>query len=158
MKTRELIIGAAITLLSVGMAFGQTGLPMTVEPYDLDLGAHDNTTNQVVLASSGTVVRTDTPWMRVHLGNADLGAHSYVVFTCNLDGQQQALDSATLHDWSNISAAFRGDSVQVDLFVAPGDTGVFANVTAVTVPAIGPGGEPDDAASPHTICGNDDRV
>jgi hypothetical protein len=62
----------------------------------------------------------------------------------------------SLHQWQSASAFFNGEAVEVELYVAPGDNGIFFEVWALTV------GEPEgdnDGEAPKDICGdNDNRV
>src|SRR5262245_6140014 len=91
----------------------QTPVPTVKEPYELDLGTHDNDTMEFKVLPAEVVSRPGTAWMRVALQGANLGVKSFVVLTSLLDGQQQVLDAPTLAAWSSVSAAFMGDAVQI---------------------------------------------
>ncbi|MFZ2520434.1 MAG: trypsin-like serine protease [Anaerolineae bacterium] len=100
-------------------------------------------------------------WLQLRFGRSALGRHSYILLTAQADGGQQPLDASSLAEWQNQSALFNGESVTVALYVAPGDEGVFFELTEAVV------GEPTSAAAnsaapggptPESVCGADDRV
>ena len=66
--------------------------------------------------------------MRVVMADWNLGTRSRVVLRSVLDGHEQHLDAKTIERWSVGSAYFNGDAVEVDLEIAPEDTGVFVAV------------------------------
>lgn len=158
MKRRMVPMLAAIVLAPLSANAADPAVPMAVEPYQWDSGVFENPGEKMIEAAPGMVSWSGTRWIRVHLGESNLGAASYVVLTSAFDGQEQALDAETLAAWSGVSAAFHGDAVTVALHVAPGEKGVFVRVTGVTVPLEQPG-DPGDQPAPRTICGaTDDRV
>ncbi len=155
MRRIALVILAAL-LVRTSVLMANAPVPMALEAYHLDLGTHDNTGDRFIVVPPVVVTRPGVHWMRVHFSEVELGAASYVVLSSVLDGQEQILDAPTLAAWSYGSAAFHGDSVQVELHVAPGDKGVHLSVLNLTIPILEPGGEVPEARS---ICGaNDDRV
>jgi len=75
------------------------------------------------------------------------------------DGAEQILDQAGLALWHGTSAWFNGNKVRLQLFVAAGDQGVFANTQELVTDC---GCDPAPAIpanpTPKTLCGSDDRV
>lgn len=101
-------------------------------------------------------------WLQLRFGRSWLGRHSYILLTAQADGGQQPLDAASLAEWHNQSAFFNGESVTVALVVAPGDEGVFFELTEVLVgesTSTVTGDDAPDDPTPDSICGGaDDRV
>ena len=126
----------------VGSALAQ---PAESVPYDLRSGAYDNSTADFVVIPVYTVVVPDAPWLQVHVGDFNLGRHSCVVFTSVEDGYSLRHDARTLAQWRGWSAFFNGDAVDIELHVAPGDTGVFVAVDEILV---GLRGGPTNAGAP----------
>ncbi len=115
------------------------------EPTWLDFGRIDNPTDHQRVVVLGTVTSSGGSWMRVHIGDYDLGRASYLTLTA-LDGQEQRFDARSLPDWYHWSAIFNGDEVEVALHVVPGDTGVFVQIDQVRAPK-----PPDGGVMPNTI-------
>jgi len=105
----------------------------------------------------------DTPWMRVHFSDYDLGTGSFIILTSLFDGDWQRLDSTTLPIWSDTSGVFNGADVELALYVAPEDTGVFINVDRILVADPADLGDDFATAVPRpdggiaTICGETDN-
>ncbi len=100
----------------------------------------------------GWIEMPGAPWLRIVFGDCALGDSSRVVVRSGWNDDWQTLDARALEDWSNTSAVFNGDRVQVKLLVSPDDKGVFANVRGAVVGV----GRP---LSPESQCGaTDDRV
>ncbi len=128
--------------------------PRHTEPYAMHTGLRDGAASGETIAFRDTIRAADAPWLRIHIGDYDLGAASYVIFSSLQDGGMQRLDSRSLPQWYNSTAIFNGDAVDIELHVAPGDAGVFVEVAALTV-----GEWPDDDGGVATICDSgDDRV
>lgn len=90
-------------------------------------------------------------WLRIHFGDCNLGTKSSVTITSRLDGSTQTHTAQTLSAWSNSTAYFNGDAVEIVLDIAPGETGIFYTIDEVSV------GEPQYAD--ESQCGDtDDRV
>ena len=49
------------------------------------------------------------------------------------DGGYQNLNAISLKQWSNTSAFFNGNAVQIELYVEPEDRGIFLDVKEVVV-------------------------
>lgn len=119
--------------------------------------AIDNQTNEPTVAFVGTVASPGASAIRLHIGDYHLGQSSYVILTSLADEAMQRLDANTIPSSYNWSAAFVGDSVDVELHVGPGDTGVFIEIDKMRTPEIIDQAEEDGAVA--SICGaNDDRV
>jgi hypothetical protein len=90
--------------------------------------------NPIVIQAAGA------PWLKLWFAGVDLGAASVLRVTGAQDDVIQVLDAAALAAWSDTSAYFNGDTVIVELVVAPGDVASafisgydvgYANVTGV---------------------------
>lgn len=158
-----LIRGSQFPASSTGMqSVGLDG--REVVPLDLDTGRYGNSgpVQTVVYTTTLSSPRRDTAWIRLHFDEVNLGQGSRMKITSLQDGDTQMLDAGTMQLWSNSSAMFVGDKVELQLYVAPGDVGIGARVTALTV-----GGahslraldKLDAPNAPETQCGlTDDRV
>lgn len=130
-------------------------IPHHKEPYFLDSGVYKGIEAETASAFRQTVQVSGVPWLRLHFSNYNLGKKSHLTITSLADGAQQVLDTNSLADWYDNSAFFNGDALEVELHVAPGDTGIFVNINEVTVGDWV--GEGDIGI--ETICGStDDRV
>jgi V8-like Glu-specific endopeptidase len=135
--------------------------PYRTIAYALDSGVHDGDA-----AQSGEriafqqVIRIDgATWLRIHFAAYQLGQASYVTLTSLQDQGVQRFDATSLQDWSNTSAFFNGNAVELALHVAAGDHGVFVRVDQVLVgqPTTAPVSV-DRSAKPNDLCGADDRI
>lgn len=138
-------------------------LPSNLEfqAYKLATDKHDNNTAETRLAYTNLVVATGAPGkVRVHFSSFNLGRHSYLLLTSVQDGGRQKLNAATLKNWRHTSAIFNGDKVKLELHVAPGEQGVFAEMDQLVLECNCPD-QPRRAAgseSAETLCGGDSRV
>ncbi|MGI9015097.1 MAG: trypsin-like serine peptidase [Phycisphaerales bacterium] len=137
-----------------GAVAAQTAVPPYRVIYVEDAsGVHDNATTEWVLAYDQTFDGGAAPWIRLEFGEGNLGNNSRIILTGSVDGQSQTLDPEMFEHWSAGSAIFRGGSIQVQLLVSPGDTGVFIDFHSLLV------GETVIQDDPETICGSlDDRA
>jgi hypothetical protein len=102
---------------------------------------------------SGPIVisHSASPWIKVWFASAELGAASAIRVTGVQDQVVQVLDAAAFAAWSGTSAYFNGNTVVVELVVAPGDT------ASAFISGFDTGF--DVTPTPDTICGaTDDRV
>lgn len=153
---RRLAIALIVALVGASPAAAQLGVEVLEESAWLDSGTTDNFGDEHLIFDVGTLHVPDAQWIRVHFGEYDLGASSYLTISSLLDGDYQIFDAQMLEYWYDWSGMLRGDEVQITLHVAPGDTDVFVRIDAVRSPILPAGGEPDMTRS---ICGaNDDRV
>lgn len=118
--------------------------------------AFDNPSSEAITEFVGTFTSSGAATIRIRIGDYHLGRSSYLMLTSVEDEAQQRLDTRGLADSYNWSAIFIGDSVDVELHVAPGDTGVFVEIDRMRTPQII---ENPDQGGVASICGaNDDRV
>jgi V8-like Glu-specific endopeptidase len=137
-------------------------LPVSYEylPYQLDSGLHDNDSAEEEAPFSALIEITNTPILRVHFNSYNLGTRSYLTLISVKDNGVQRLDSKTMPQWQSTSALFNGPGVLVQLHVAPGEKGIFANVDQIVLNA-GCGdvkSPPRPAGLIETLCGADSRV
>lgn len=131
---------------------------VVVEAADVSSMAFDGNGVQLQSAFREIIERPGTRWMRLRIGEHDLGRASYITIMSLKDGQIQHHTAATLEEWSNWSAIFGGDAVEVELHVAPDDVGVFVDVDAVAFAEIDETvyvPEPMDGVA--SICGDVDN-
>ncbi len=137
-------------------------LPHHAEAYALDSGTHDAGAEEVVAAYRETIEVPGALWLRVHFGASELGAGSYVTVQSLADDGWQRLDAEMLPEWNFASAFFNGDAVEVTLYVAPGDTGVYVTIDELTVGDPDAGGEiveaPTGGDGIASLCGGDNRT
>lgn len=120
---------------------------------NLDSGIHDNPTSEFTTPFRDIVQFRGAPWMRVAIGKYNLGVNSYIILRSLTNGDEQRLDARSIPIWKNRSAMFVGDTVEVILHVAPGETGVFVNIHQALE------GIWTDLPAERSQCGpNDDRV
>ena len=150
-----LLLGCA---LPVWAESEQTGFHR--EPYPLSLRASDDAPVQTEQVFAQTIEVSGTPLLRVHFGDYSLGAESYIALTSAQDGGYQVLNAETLPQWSNSSAIFNGDTVQVELHIAQGETGIYVDIAEVTVVDPDRTGDPGGSDTvARSICGDyDNRV
>jgi V8-like Glu-specific endopeptidase len=70
--------------------------------------------------------------MRLHFSDFDLGRNSKIRITSLADGAVQWFSHDMLHEWGGWSAIFNGNSVVVELLVAPGEDAFF-EITEIAV-------------------------
>lgn len=110
-----------------------------------------------------TLIMPDTrsPWMQVRFSDYDLGNDSYIILTSLDDGDWQYLDQTYLPIYSDTSGIFSGGGVELALYLAPGDDGVFVNVGEILVgdPSVFDADPTATEGGVASICGDfDDRV
>ena len=157
---------ACLLLPWIPAAFGQKAqraVRLVSRPNVLESGAFDGADAQGGPVFTEVIEADGTPWMRVHFSDYDLGDNSFVILTSLRDGDWQRLDSASLPIWSDTSGVFNGAQVEVALYVAPGDTGVFVNVDEILVADPADFSDGSDAGDPagrdstsRSLCGGDD--
>lgn len=147
-------VALAALLSACSSVVAQQALPrMHHERIDVHSGAHDGgEAEQVVFIH--VFAQRGAPWMRLGIGGANLGQHSYIVLRSMHDNGEQRLNSISLEQWQNATAIFNGDRVMLELHVMPGDNDVFVHFTQVIYGEFRPG----DDGSLATLCGVDNRV
>ncbi|MBN2174143.1 MAG: hypothetical protein JW731_08430 [Bacteroidales bacterium] len=93
------------------------------------------------------------PWIRLVFGEVELGENSYIIITSDFDQDQQYFNARTIEEWYYHSAFFKGESVTLQLYVAPGDEGVTIEIPQLIVGDF-VGGQP----IPLDVCGSDNRL
>ncbi len=73
------------------------------------------------------------PWMRLRFSDVDLGKNSYLIITSEYDGDQQFFNAQSIKDWQNQTAFLNGNTLQLQLMVAPGDSSIFAQLSEISV-------------------------
>jgi V8-like Glu-specific endopeptidase len=116
-------------------------------------GAYDNPGTETNVAWSISLHEPDATWLRVEFADCQLGARSFLRITSVSNQRSHRLNATSLAQWSNICGPLKGDTVWVELLVAPGDTGVRASVTRLMA---GTRAEPGFTAA--TLCDGDSRV
>jgi hypothetical protein len=128
--------------------------PYHRQAYSFDSGRHNGTTAETAVAMRHLVNISGAPWMQLHIAAYNLGQRSYLSITSLKDGSTQRLDAKSLPQWANSTAYFNGDSVEVTLYVAPGEENIFIRIGEVTV-----GDWVQSGSKQESICGaTDDRV
>ncbi|MEK7650573.1 MAG: trypsin-like serine protease [Patescibacteria group bacterium] len=81
-----------------------------------------------------------------------MGKRSYIILRSLQTLEEQKLDSTALALWANASAFFKGDAVEIELHVAPGEQGISVSVDEVLEGLRG------QEQVERSLCGPDDRV
>lgn len=138
------------------VALGQPApVPYHYQPYLLESGIHNGRGDwetEAFPAYKEIVQVKEAPWLRLKFADANLGRHSYLMLTSLKDGAWQRLNALSLAQWRHTSAFFNGDAVQVELFVAPEDRGIFVRIDEIMV-----GEPPQNGLLPENICGMEDN-
>ena len=116
---------------------------------DVSSGMHNNPTEDWQLAFEHAFSGGKAPWSRILFEDGNLGKQSVVIMT-DSTGQQQELDSQSFEWWQEGSAIFRGGDITLQLLVAPGDEGVFIDISTHLI------GD-DEVFFDDTICDNTDN-
>lgn len=130
-------------------------VPSHTVPVALNSGIHDGrgASSDAEIVWQEVIRIADAPWLRLRFGKVNLGSESYLRITSLHDGSSQRLNAISLSRWNNTSAYFNGDAVEVRLFVAPRDAGVYVEIVEVIV------GEYLNGGGIESICGpTDDRT
>jgi len=95
------------------------------------------------------------PWMQLFFSNVNLGENSYLEIISDYDQDRQFFNNQSIAEWRYYSAYFKGESLSVVLYIAPGDQNITAEVNKVIAGEYLGGGPP----MPLSQCGpTDDRV
>jgi hypothetical protein len=131
------LTGVLILVCMPAISRGQPAkMPCRKQAYSLHSGVHDGkgrTGEQAISVFRGVVQVSDAPWLKLYFGNCELGRESYLKITSLEDGAYQYLNAISLKQWYKTSAFFNGDAVEIELFVAPEDKGVFFETKEVVV-------------------------
>ena len=155
---KAILLLAALSCMAFQSALA-AGEPPRTQACVVDTQRHTNTGTVTRLAFS-TVLNAETnTGVRVHFREFNLGARSYVQLTSLKDQHVQKLDAANMTNWFATSAVFNGDRVLLELYVAPGESGIRAVVDYLVLPC--DCGPPLPVRTPiaiETLCGPDNRV
>lgn len=139
---REIFVAAAalavLAACAAQLSAQQAEVPRRTEVYIWSTGEHDGAGARSLekasrLAFQDVVSVPGVPWIQLRFAAARLGPGSYLEITSLADGARQQLDARSLEEWGNRSAYFNGDSVDVQLWVAPRDRGAVVEIEEVVV-------------------------
>ena len=92
--------------------------------YDLELGSPTLTPAAQETIVRSTVRVQEAKWLRLQVGEFNLGKESFLLLTSLQDQGRQRLTAQTLAEWGRSSAYFNGEAVNIELHIAAGETGV----------------------------------
>lgn len=152
------LIGMVVGMALPALVAAQTAeIPFHQEAYSWKSSEYQGERGdgaKIFLAESHRVEVSGAPWLRLYFGQVHLGANSYLSIVSRKDGARQDLDAGKLAQWQNTSAYFNGDAIDVRLYVAPDDDGIFFQIRELEV-----GEWVGGIALPASQCGStDDRV
>ena len=153
----------ALVMLFISVPLSVWAQPATIpyhkEPYRMASGILESTEAETVSKFRETVRAPEAAWMRLHFSDYNLGKQSYITITSHKDGGKQRLDANSLQQWRNSTGAFNGDAVDIELYIAPEEKGIFINIGEITVGehVTGPT-EEESRAVAESLCEDDDRV
>ena len=136
MKVYSVFVVGLLALFGYQSTSAQTApLRYRMESHALDTGVHSSRSGDAAtrLAYSTVITVPGAPWLRLNFSGAALGRGSFLTVSSLYDGARQRLDASALAQWRNTSACFNGDTVKVELNVAPGDFNVFARMQEIIV-------------------------
>jgi hypothetical protein len=108
-------------------------IPHHKEPYILNVSPQTNLEDESVAAFTQVVQVPGVPWIQLHFSDYNFGEQSHIIITSLKDGSRQRHDAKSMKQWRNSSAYFNGEAVEIELHVAPGETGIFFSIKEVTV-------------------------
>ncbi|MDF1837157.1 MAG: hypothetical protein P1V35_04760 [Planctomycetota bacterium] len=127
LRIRTLALGLGLSTLFLTPAFAQVEAePHSTLSHGGDSGWVQNEGNQTSVIASYTVSVPGASWMRLYFDETTLsgdlvqGTGSFIRLTSHADGAVQELNAVHLLQWSNSTAYFNGDSVEVDIVAYPG--------------------------------------
>lgn len=157
-------------LLSAALASASFGQSTPVSPvgqfvdYAEDSGDWDGAADGPASVYTHTVRIPGAAWMRLYFSASRLPQGSSIRMTSLFDGEVQELTAADLAMWSQSSAYFNGDRVELELVAAPESTGNRIAIGRLEVEfahrvmAAAVEGATRGASGQCGICGADDRV
>jgi len=104
--------------------------PYHHEVYDLDSGVHSSRPGalETEVVFEASIKSPGAAWMRLLFSGVELGRASHISVHSLLDGDFIVMDGDAVRDYDNATCFFNGDTVHLQLHVAPGDSGVFVRV------------------------------
>jgi hypothetical protein len=109
--------------------------------------------NSYIMVEEHLATLDHAPWMQLVFGNVNLGENSYIIITSDFDQDQQFFNNQSIQEWMYNSAMFKGESVTVQLFVAPGDQNITLKVAELIAGEFLGG-----ITIPLSLCGADNRL
>ncbi len=134
---------------------GRAPLPVIGDEVAIDLGcgAYSNPGPDPLLVCTTTVTATDpeTPWVRVHFDQLDIGAYDYLVISDQL-GESYRIEGREAPLWPTeyYSLAVDGPEATVELWAVPGSSGGGIHLDFYDAGR-------SDSHVDRSICGSDDR-
>ncbi len=151
---KPLTLALTLAASSMQIAAQPAAIPSKTVDYHWHSGSHSATGEvgraAVNVAYRDTISVSGSPWIQLRFSDVNLGQASYIQVTSLADGASQRLDANELQHWGNQSAYFNGDAVEIELYVASGDSDVGVAVNEVVA------GE--KAANTRSLCAADDRI
>jgi len=129
-------------------------IPYERMAYEVASGMQQTLGKEETLAFQKVITVSQAKWLRVMFGQCSLGEKSYITITSLEDGGLHRLDANSLLQWRNRSAFFNGDSVQVDLHVAPGESDISVSIEEIVYGLAWS----DDEIHTEELCGSDSRI
>jgi len=145
-----------VLLVAAGRLAPSLAQPAT-HPLVIDSGVQAGVGHAPTLVFADVIQAPGNLWTRVHFADYELGADGYVVLRSAADGAEQRLDARSLPEWSNSSAVFNGDTVEIEVYAAAADGEVFVAVDRVWEPRLTGGQELPDDPGTRSICGDSDN-
>ncbi len=151
------ILSPLLLVMFCALSSGQVSTTGSIEVQDYyTSGTFTQTT-----AEAGSVHRKiyhnpSASALRVVFGAYTLGPNDWIEVYAPGTGERHKLTPAELTKWQGTSAFFNGNTLWIDLILAPGSSGSFDIISYF----VGLGGIPSGATHVgyQTICGSDDRV
>lgn len=156
LTARRATLLSSLVLALAGSAAAQDPLPSRTLAYVHDTGTVVNAGQAPEIVASFQVHVDEASWLRLYFSDLQLAGHprtndaSILRITSYLDGATQELNVEHAAQWSNSSAYFNGDTVQVEILAQPGSGANRAALARVDAGVAPPGG-------PKTQCGPTDN-
>ena len=106
-------------------------IPFIIQPSTIESGSHNGGVQEAAVFSE-TIQVPGATWLQVTFANYNLGSQSYILVKSILDGAEQKLTTESIQNWTT-TAAFNGDTLNVDLYVHPNDSDVFFSIKELVV-------------------------
>jgi len=154
---RSIILVLLLLMALTSLAISQTAeIPQQKMDYLLYSGKFEGQpepSGEAALVYHQKVVVPNVPWLRLLFADANLGTNSYMIITSQKDRAWQKLDATSLRQWGSSSAYFNGNTIEIELYAAPGDHEVFVMMESLIAGRWGSG------AAIESQCGpTDDRI
>jgi V8-like Glu-specific endopeptidase len=157
-KMRGLLLLAGTAICFAGMAASKPAPSADASiSYVVQSGLLANTQATTVVAFAQVVMVPRGNLMRLHFDSLQLGRESFVRVTSLKDRDVQRLDARAMANWKNTTAIFNGDTLLLEVCVASGESGIFANMDRVVFAESSPTTF-QSASLVKSLCGGDGRV